>query len=339
MTAELAGALEDLIRRDPAQRGLLSSQAARGPLCVGQLGPAARHLAEQGRSVAIVTGFFIPLAVPPGAETDGPLGAALLAATLAQLGMKVVVITDRPCAAVVEAALQTYGFPEIALEVAPIEPEPFEAWLAAFWQSRETNPLTHLISIERVGATHTRESLGAQPRDTAPPWHEFELAMAEGQSNRSYNMRGICIDDWTAPLYRLFETHRQQPVVPSTIGVGDGGNEIGMGVLLWEDLSMRLPIGSPASICCRVATDWTILAGVSNWGGMALAGAVAAAQNRTDILAEWDCAHHERALHELLLVGAVDGITRTPTPSVDGLPFLTYVQPWRAIREALGLTA
>jgi hypothetical protein len=33
----------------------------------------------------------------------------------------------------------------------------------------------------------------------------------------------------------------------------------------------------------------------------------------------------------------VDGVTRRREPTVDGLPFLTYIQPWAAIRAKLGL--
>ena len=31
-------------------------------------------------SVGIITGFYVPLGTPPAAETDGPVGAAMLAA-------------------------------------------------------------------------------------------------------------------------------------------------------------------------------------------------------------------------------------------------------------------
>jgi hypothetical protein len=32
---------------------------------------------------------------------------------------------------------------------------------------------------------------------------------------------------------------------------------------------------------------------------------------------------------------AVDGVTRQQTPTVDGLEFATYIEPWRRMREAL----
>ena len=36
-------------------------------------------------SVGIITGFYVPLGTPPAAETDGPVGAAMLAGALTRL--------------------------------------------------------------------------------------------------------------------------------------------------------------------------------------------------------------------------------------------------------------
>ena len=54
------GRLEALVRRDPAGRGLISSEADRGVLCEGHLAGAVGSLAGDSGPVAILTGFFIP---------------------------------------------------------------------------------------------------------------------------------------------------------------------------------------------------------------------------------------------------------------------------------------
>ena len=54
-----------------------------------------------------------------------------------------------------------------------------------------------------------------------------------------------------------------------TIGIGDGGNEIGMGKIPHETIVKNIPNGD--LIHCRVPTDHLIVAGVSNWGAYALA--------------------------------------------------------------------
>ena len=48
-----------------------------------------------------------------------------------------------------------------------------------------------------------------------------------------------------------------------TIGVGDGGNEIGIGALV-EAVHKYVPYGE--ILCAQLATDVLLSAGVSNWG-------------------------------------------------------------------------
>jgi hypothetical protein len=146
-------------------------------------------------------------------------------------------------------------------------------------------------------------------------------------------MRGEIIPGSGARLERLFER------LPGarTIGVGDGGNEIGMGAVAWEDLTRRLPGPHAGRVPCRVATDFNIVCGVSNWGAQALAAGVCALLGREDVLRPWDRRHETAVLEELAAAGAVDGVTARREPSVDGLPLLTYLQPWEGIRRLLGL--
>ena len=78
-----------------------------------------------------------------------------------------------------------------------------------------------------------------------------------------------------APLSACSRKARAQSKSWKTIGIGDGGNEIGMGTVPWEELVRRLPRKEASAIPCRIATDWNIIAGTSNWGAFALAAAVA----------------------------------------------------------------
>ena len=72
----------------------------------------------------------------------------------------------------------------------------FDAWLNGVIDLAKTEHIDTLVYIERVGPA----------RDGSP-----------------HNMRGIDITEWTAPLSQLTLLGLH------TIGVGDGGNEIGMG--------------------------------------------------------------------------------------------------------------
>src|SRR6516165_9698859 len=72
-----------------------------GPLCdaaCGGLwgGASALAVAHHCR-VGLITGFYVPTGSPPAAETDGPIGAALLAKGLAAVGVPCRLATDDPC--------------------------------------------------------------------------------------------------------------------------------------------------------------------------------------------------------------------------------------------------
>src|SRR5579872_3087815 len=95
-TDEKLAAILAAIQTDPGNRGL-----ARDPVdnlftsCPGDFEAACRSIAEHPNPfIAIVTGFFIPTAVPPAFETDGPLGACFLIRALSNLGIACVAMTD-----------------------------------------------------------------------------------------------------------------------------------------------------------------------------------------------------------------------------------------------------
>lgn len=351
VSANAAGLLDEFerfIHRDPARRGLCASElddvvkTMRPRLCAGQLAAAARDLASNAGRIAIVTGFFIPHAQPPCAETDGPPGSLFLATCLRALGASVAVITDSPCAPAVRAAANGIGFPLDQVVIAPLKAE---GWCDEFLRSDFARGLTHLIAVERVGPSHTPESLqksGERMVESAETHSElrtenpelFRAEVAPEHYNRCHNMRGVCIDAHTAPLHLLFERLSQWHPTARTIGVGDGGNEIGMGSISWAELRRRLPGEHAGRIPCRIPCDFNIVAGTSNWGAMALAAGVCLLQNRLDVLQPWTQERHHAWLEQLVANGpAVDGVTGRREATVDGLPFLTYIQPWEGIRR------
>ena len=76
-------ALRDVIQEDPGGRGLRTDPESNLiSACAGDFAAACRSIAvAESPRIAVVTGFFIPTAEPPTAETDGPLGALFLAIT------------------------------------------------------------------------------------------------------------------------------------------------------------------------------------------------------------------------------------------------------------------
>jgi hypothetical protein len=374
MSDPLIAQIDSFIRRDPARRGLIGTEPEFGPLCPGHLAQAAAHLAKSGKRVAIVTGFFIPGAQPPAAESDGPPGALLLAEALSLAGIDTTVITDGYCWNALAAAARAMNVPqerllryphpagvsrsrapeETATESAPSSGGPggpgpvctphhvpftdFSGWRRQFLTLH--GGLTHLIAVERVGPGHTRESLIGQPRAGRPPVEQFERLVPIAARDHCYNMRGELIDPYAGDIHRLFEEVRQYCPEAKTIGVGDGANEIGMGTVPWEELERRLGGEQSARIPCRVSCDFNIVAGTSNWGASALAAAVLHLRGQAERLAPFTAAQQRRVLEEMVANGpAVDGVTRRHEATVDGIPFATYIQPWEGIRRLLGLEA
>ncbi len=152
-------------------------------------------------------------------------------------------------------------------------------------------------------------------------------------------MRGQSINPWTAKTHRLFEWIGEQNLPIHTIGIGDGGNELGMGRFAWEELTAAGsgPIGQ---IACRIATDNTLIAGVSDWGAYGLALAVARLRGVTSAANTWR-ARGQRELLEAIVrqTSAVDGLTLRHEPSVDGLAMADYLRPLRDMRQCLGFDA
>lgn len=132
--------------------------------------------------------------------------------------------------------------------------------------------------------------------------------LGRAQDGAYYNMRGEDISLWTEAL----DSFALSGIAP-VIGIGDGGNEVGMGSFL-APLSGIMPAYS--SCLCVVPSDVCIAVDVSNWGGYALAAALSRSCGR------WlgQTGGEELAMLEALCAcGVVDGVSRECRLSVDGL--------------------
>jgi hypothetical protein len=334
--------LERIIRRDPGGRGVCSYLDGGRPLGFGRLRAAAEDLALTAKAVAIVTGFCIVDADPAAAETDGPPGALFLARALDAVGVRVVLVSDAYGLPLLEAGRKALRLDRVELRQMPLTDErAAESWTNEFWNtglgSDLGGDLTHLIAIERAGPSHTLASLGDQNTDDEM-LARFEREVPQEHRGVCHNMRGLDITSVNAPTHLLFEsaTGRRQQV--RTIGIGDGGNEIGMGSFPWRTLVEAIARGPAALLPCRIGTDHAIVAGVSNWGAYALALAVCRIRDAPGA-ANW-AARDEGQLIEALVRdgGAVDGVTKRREATVDGLPLEEYLQVLRDLRAAIGFS-
>src|SRR5690348_12587334 len=137
---DVVAAIERVVARDVG-RG--SERLARHTL--GSLRRAAESLlATPQPEVAVLTGFYVPAAEPPAAETDGPIGAVQLAAAVGVLGGQARIITDAWCAPVVAATIAAAGV-EVPLDIARTD------GALDGWESGARRPYSQVVAIERVG--------------------------------------------------------------------------------------------------------------------------------------------------------------------------------------------
>ena len=288
----LVDRIEGVIQEDVGRNLAPLFAAARGGLW-----RAASALAR-GRPgpIGLITGFYVPQGAPPAAETDGPVGAALLARGLTEIGLACRLATDEPCRRACAAALAAAGAAAVPVDSVDIG-APL-AWIVETWRR---GGIASVISIERCG-----KSADGRPR----------------------NMRGEDISEYTAPLDEVFAAGPWR-----TIAVGDGGNEIGMGALPRALIAAHVALG--AAIACVTPAQHLIVAGVSNWGAYALLGALAVMREdwRARLLPCLDETLDRHVLETTIRNGpAVDGVSRLPTPTVDNLPIAVHHEKLRRIR-------
>jgi hypothetical protein len=292
--------MRDAVQIDPGDRGLAAVPGDNlFTACPGDFEAACRSIAsEPNPALGVVTGFFIAHADPPCGETDGPPGALFLARALAPLGVKVTLFTDAFCHNALVVGVEACGLQGRVL-VHTLPPTREEIERDATLQ-REA--LTHLVAVERPGP---------------------------GADGRCRNMRGRDITTETAPAHVLFEQATLR-----TIGIGDGGNEIGMGKISPDVIRRNIPRGD--QIASRVSTDFLIVAGVSNWGAYALASGIRHLRGVPHDAALYDPARELAILERMVERGPlVDGTSGKRQATVDGLSFEEYAKPLTRLGEIL----
>ena len=99
-----------------------------------------------------------------------------------------------------------------------------------------------------------------------------------------------------------------------TVGVGDGGNEIGFGAIR-EAVAQQVPHGEV--LCAASATDIVLPAGVSNWGCYAIMAALAIM--RRDASLAHTPALERRLIEASPMIGLIDGSSGKLEPTADGM--------------------
>ncbi len=227
-------------------------------------------------------------------ETDGPPGALALGQALTRLGRQVVYVSDGYTAPLLTAL--SAGQANV-IEF-PLADDASSRQYAS--QLLSTYHPALLIAIERCGLTGAGTYL---------------------------NMRGRDISATTARVDHLFFQH------PHSIGIGDGGNEIGMGnVATYIPTVASLP-RQPA----LTTTTHLVIASVANWGAYGLLAALSRLVGRNLLV---DVEAETALLEHTVACGAVDGTTGAATHTVDGFSLADnarILQQLHAVLHASGV--
>lgn len=313
LIAQIGENVDQLVTLDVMSYGVIgplyrAGRARQGgrPLCL-QAAERLRQALAPGRGAILTTGLIIPGHHPYG-ETDGPIGTAVLARGLAYgLAARVLVMTEAELVAVNAALLRAAGLQVIAPE-------------ALVGEDGRHRPVAAVIALPRdtkAAAALSRHWLAAI--DAA-----CVVAIEKPGANRHgvYHMvGGTDISASVAKGHALFAAARAHGAL--TIGIGDRGNELGLGNLaaIVHDL---LPFGRDCGCPCHggvadeTPADLAIPAVVSNWGAYGVVACLAALLEQPALIQ--DAALESELFAVAQRLGGVDGMSGRAERAADGVP-------------------
>jgi D-glutamate cyclase len=297
--------VDRIMNLDIGKRGVDKLYAAARARCDEPLSAAAaRSLAKltAGDCAVLATGSLTrPWVSMKIGETDGPVGTAALARTLSYgFNAIPVVVTDTSLLEPIGATLRAAGLAVVNLE---------EARRAT--ANRRFCGVA--VALGYPLADDEARAEGMRILDEASPKAVVAIERAGMTVRGTYhNMLGQDYSEGRARIDYLVEEAAKRGI--PTVGVGDGGNEIGMGAIA-EAVHKHVPHGEV--LCAKLATDVLLPAGVSNWGCYAIQAALAIMTGRAELA-------HSATLEKHLIeaaaaAGLVDGNTGKVEATVDGM--------------------
>ncbi len=265
---------------------------------------AASRLADvtgDGDVVVIASGFYVPDAMPMG-ETDGPPGAAALARALSLgLGAVPLVLAERPTLEPIAAACRAHGLRQVA---GPTAHPQGGSFLAEAFPTDESAQRQAEVILE----THRPRAVIVTER---PGINRKGVAHRGG---------GRAITQGRARVEVLLALARQAGV--PVIAIGDNGNEAGMG-LIADVVRQYKPYGARCLCPCEGGiaaveeADVTVVGSVSNWAAYGITACLAVLLGDERLI--HDAPTERLVIEESLRAGAVDGISLSRRPLVDGI--------------------
>jgi len=312
--------IDRLIVLDIRARGVIYPlyNAARELVGVPLTLTGARAIGEAMKKddVAVITTGFI---VPPQKvqETDGPLGAAALAKCLnVTFNACPILLIEEQSKEIMASTLRALG-----LNVKTNEKE--------FKRENKNSALVLSFPLELKVAEEEAERI----LDKFKP--SFILAIEKAGRNvkgEYHTMRGINISPFHAKIEPLIEKARSRGIL--TIGIGDGGNEVGMGniksaVEKFVPYAKVCQCGCGGGIAAESRVDILVTAAISNWGAYGIEACIAALNEKAEALHTPE--EEKKMLKFSIDFGAVDGVTGKKELSVDGVPLKVHMSLIRVL--------
>ncbi|APZ50862.1 glutamate cyclase domain-containing protein [Salipiger abyssi] len=258
---------------------------------------AAKELLDRIKprdTVVFCTGFFDPPSMID--EMDGPLGCVALARMLCvTLDITPVFLTEVANMERMAGLAASLGLEVLDYELA--RTTPFKAAVMPL-------PIDH----ERAKAE--AERLCAECAPAAMIAIEKPAPCPRG---RYHTGKGLDVTDTVGKVDHVFAEARSRGIL--TIGIGDGGNEVGMGAIL-DDILRVVPTGDV--IGTPVETDLLVVAAIANWGAYAIGATIAAALHMPEAIHSLE--EERRLTGTAASLGFIDPATGLANGWTDGTP-------------------
>jgi D-glutamate cyclase len=274
------------------QGGPLSMLAAEG----------LREACRNGGTVLIGTGFGDPLFLPFG-EVDGPVGAAALARTLSlAYGVTPIAVSEEPY-------------------LGPIGGAAFGAGMFIMNYSKARARKGAIVLVEQ-----TVDASGAESAPSILDQYKpvAVIAIEKLGPNREgywHSIFGFGTPEPLTYFHLIVEEARRRNIF--TIGIGDGGNEIGFGAML-EDVWEIVPNGRKCQCPCgggmatNVATDLIFPAAISDWGAYGIVAALSILESNLKLM--HDAPMLQRMMDECVREGGAESTSCLRFSGDDGVP-------------------
>jgi hypothetical protein len=286
---------------------------------------AARRLRDSlsgGGCALLLTGFIVP---PWGVgETDGLIGTVVLGRALERaLGAQLVVVSEQEILPPLAAGFQ-------------------EAGLLVYRGLDARRDLAHsvvLLPFPRDGEAARDEARRIADAVSAAACVAVERPGRNAVGEYHYAL-GKNVTEWIAPLDLLYEEAAGRGAI--TVGVGDFGNELGMGAIA-DVVRAETPAGSDcgcpcgAGIACPTAADVTVACSVSDWGAYAIAAALSYLEGDPAVFT--GPREYARILEATVRGGCIDGASNYAVPAVDGIAQETNIALVELLRDSAAYPA